>query len=166
MPAAGNFPPPPALTGLETAGLMRIERLAIARDMPGFVAALAAALSCRRERAERLGQDATGEALALALAAAGMRVEPAARVFMCMAPEIAHSVERVHALAEMVASVPRAAAMRLVAAMLNLPSPAVLAVQAPPARALPSRPQLQGGIRPLRQEEGIAMPAPLESAAA
>ena len=153
--------PPPPVAAHEAAGLKRLERLALARDMPGFVAALAVALTCKRERAERLAQDATGEPLALALVAAGMRAEPAARIFMCMAPAIAHSVERVHALADLVASVPRAAAMRLVAAMLNLPAPAALAAETPAARALPSRPQVHGGVamRPLRQEEGGDIPA-------
>ena len=142
-----------AVTAAQAAALQRLERLAMVRDWSGFANACGAVLGCTAGQAELLLHDRTGEPLALALAATGMDSAAAARIFMCLDPEIAHSVDRVHGLAQLVASTPRQNAARLAMAMLGLSSTGAR-LQAGDlhdriAREWPSRPQLQGSAKPV-----------------
>ncbi|PPD44625.1 MAG: hypothetical protein CTY15_06685 [Methylocystis sp.] len=95
----------------------RLESAAVRRDRGALAALLAAALDCRKERAETLLTDTHGEALALALVALGFSPEAATRLFLCADAAIAYDADRVRALAALVRSTPQRAAMRVVVAV-------------------------------------------------
>lgn len=130
----------------EAAALLRLERLAIERNVAAFDQALGVALACPADTAHRLANDPSGEALAIALAAIGMGPANAARVFMSLAPSIAHSVERVHALTALVRSLSQQAARSIVADITGRSKWTLLRAmpQAVSHHALPSRAQTEG----------------------
>ena len=105
------------VSAADLAALERVERAVMAPDRDGLDTALAAALNVRLDDAWQLIDDPKGEPLALALAAIGASPELAARVFILSGPAIGHSVMAVRSLTNLVESVPRRTAQRLVAAM-------------------------------------------------
>jgi uncharacterized protein (DUF2336 family) len=84
--------------------LAEIERYARDQDWSRFAFRLAMALALRIEDVRRVMGDASGEALAVALAAIGAPPSMAARVFMCREPAIAHSYPSVLELSGLVGS--------------------------------------------------------------
>ena len=146
------------LTGEEAAAHLKLERLALARETPAFEEALASQLSCHQDVVDLLMQDETGESLAIALAAIGMPADTAARIFMTVDPVIAHSVERVRKLTELVRVLSRRAASRLAQVILGLK----------PAQTPPRQPVEVSAAHPLASraaEMGTALPRPASAPA-
>ena len=96
-----------------------IERIALAGDKPLMAAVLARGLGATLGEATLILEDPDGEPLAAALAALGVSEEASARVFLHVAPDISHSVERVRALTSLVGELSPAAAAILVEAMVS-----------------------------------------------
>ncbi len=107
------------LDGTTAADLERMDRLMRAGDRDGFETALCAALNVDGGRLLPLIADEGGEVLALALAAAGMSPELAARIFILGDPRIGRSVDKVRALTQIVETVSAHAARRLIDAMMG-----------------------------------------------
>lgn len=93
-----------------------------AADRPGLEGldtALAHALKCNTRDVARILDDPHGEPLAIALAAIGVPVNAAARIFIFGDPSIGHSYGRVKRLVFLVKTLPARAAARLLAGMLG-----------------------------------------------
>ncbi len=111
-------------TQVETATAAELERAAKQRDWPLFTAIMARALDCAFGAARALLEDTRGEAVALALRALHVEDEAAARIFMCLDPVVAHSVERVRALTKLYGEISQPGALRLISAMVDQEAPA------------------------------------------
>ncbi|WP_457796256.1 DUF2336 domain-containing protein [Methylocystis sp. S23] len=107
----------PEIQRAETAFVRRLEGAAARRDRDAMAGLIADALECRKERARAIVSDASGEALALALAALGVDPDAAVRIFLCADPAISHDTDRVRALVALTRSTPQRAAMQIVAAV-------------------------------------------------
>ena len=130
----------------ETAAHLKLERLALARQTPAFEEALAEELHISMEMADMLMQDESGESLAIALATLAVPAETAARIFMMADPAIAHSVDVVRELTQLVHVLHPRTARRLAVAMLGVPPviPARPLYATNAANPLPSRSTSQG----------------------
>ncbi len=120
-----------------------IERAAADGDRALLAAIVASGLGAGISDTESIFDDPFGEPLALSLAAMNVSAETAARVFMLLDPQIAHSVDRVRALCRLVEAVSPATARAIVDAMIptrDAPRRRVHApVADPTAAATPSR---------------------------
>jgi len=79
----------------------RLEAAALSHNRQEFANQLAQSLKITRDQARRIVNDNLGEAIAVAAKALGMRRDMIYRIFLFINPVIGHSVERVHALAEL-----------------------------------------------------------------
>ena len=142
---------------IERATAAEIERAALARDPSLLAAIVARALGCDLAAARALTQDSHGEAVALTLRALHVAPDMAARIFMCLGPEIAHNVDRVRLLAGLVDDMPLAAATRIVRAIVNREAPRQRQDRVPPQdnreASTPSRPR--DTARPSRKPGGL-----------
>jgi len=112
-------PCPPVQRGLGTTLLS----LSTARDVPGFVGALADALGLRSDFiAAVAAADARYDLLALAIRATGLHEEEAVYAFLTLNQGVARSSERVAALVALFRAVSRAAARDLLTAILDAPT--------------------------------------------
>ena len=99
--------------------MMAIERVAQYSGLEGLDLALSSALGLTCHEVERILDDPGGEPLALALAAIGVPLETAGRVFLLGEPALAPSYRRLKALLAIVESVSPRTALRLVLGMLG-----------------------------------------------
>lgn len=106
-----DAPTPPAV--------IEIEQNARDRDWSRFAFRLGLTLALKIEDVRRIMGDASGEALAVALAAAGASPGVAERIFMCREPAIAHSYRAILALSGLVGSLTQDEARDLLAAMFS-----------------------------------------------
>ena len=106
------FSAPMRLTSLD-----ELELAAVARQPERFIALLAEALHCERELARRIADDATGEPLAVALAALGAPNEVLVRILISNDLLAGTSYQRVRALARLNNALDRNAAMMVMAAL-------------------------------------------------
>ncbi|MBE7244382.1 MAG: hypothetical protein INR63_05480 [Actinomycetospora chiangmaiensis] len=112
-------PCPPIQRGLGT----KLLRLSTARDVPGFVGALAEALGLPSDFVAAVAApDARYDLLALAMRATGLHEEEAVYVFLTLNQGVARSSERVAALVALFRAVSRAAARDLLTAILDAPT--------------------------------------------
>ncbi len=148
------------ISATEAATAAEIETAALAHDMTLVAAIIARAFGSTLGVARELLDDPRGEPVALALGALHVEPDRAARIFMCLDPAIAHNVERVRALTDIVATIAPATAERLVRAMIDRDAPA----RRPPVRTLatdgkaagaPSRPLDNARSAPLRKPGGL-----------
>lgn len=109
----------PRLSPDQTAALSRVERSVLSSDQDSFEDALAAALQIPVTETCRIVDDASGEPLAVALAAIGASPEFAARVFILSGPAIGYSVMAVRTLIALVENLSMRTAARLIAAMTS-----------------------------------------------
>jgi hypothetical protein len=94
-------PEKPGGVSLDPAVAQRLETTALARNREDFTRHLAAALRVSREQAQRIARDDLGEPIVVAAKALGIPREVFYRILMFLNPVVGHSVERVHALAEL-----------------------------------------------------------------
>lgn len=93
----------------------RLEAAALARSRDGFARELAASLQISRELAQRIARDDLGETIVVATKALGVPRELVYRILLFINTAIGHSVERVHALADLYDELPVPAADEIVA---------------------------------------------------
>ena len=110
------FSAPMRLTSLD-----ELELAAVARQPERFIALLAQALHCEPELARTIADDATGEPLAVALAALGAPNEVLVRILISNDLLAGASYQRVRALARLNNALDRNAAMMVVAALRDEP---------------------------------------------
>ncbi|WP_336485688.1 DUF2336 domain-containing protein [Methylobacterium nigriterrae] len=148
-------PPPPSEAGALLTGL------SAARDVPGFVAALAECLGLPGNFLAAAPDPALRyELLTLALRAADLREEEAVYVFLTLNEGVARSAERVFELVRLFRTTPRPAARDLLSAILDAPlrersggADAHQPYHAPDAKPrqaaerAPARPALPGRVR-------------------
>lgn len=132
--------------------LLDIEKAACVRDWSRFAFALSLRLGVRIEEARKLMGDASGETLALALAAIEAPTSLVTRIFLCREPAIAHSYGAVRHLANLAESVTPAEARRIIEAICG-PQP-----QSRPARVHAPQYDQTAATQPSR-----AAPAPLQT---
>ena len=137
--------------------LASIDCAAMARGLEGLDLALGVALGLTSDEVHRLLDDPYGEPLALALAAAGISTELAARIFILGDPRVGHSFARVRALVGIVETVSARAAWKLVAGMLDR------AAESPrrPSPLPPPEPQVRRGEPEPRRAEGATPALPV-----
>ncbi len=97
--------------------LDELELAAVARKPERFVAILADALACEPELARRIVDDASGEPLAVALAALGASNEVLVRVLISNDLSAGASYQRIRALARLNNALNRNAAIAVMAAL-------------------------------------------------
>ncbi len=123
--------------------IARLERFALGAEAERFAAALAEALECSREFAEKIADDRTGEPLAIALAALGAPHDVTVRVLTSRDLQDGADYRRVGALARLKDALNPAAAELVVAAMIGesaRPSARHQPALDPGASATPGRP--------------------------
>jgi uncharacterized protein (DUF2336 family) len=128
-----------------------IETVAASGQPDMLADALALAFGIGLAQAKKLVEEPSGEALAIALVAAGLSCEAIGRVLLCAKPPIAASVPRFFALVELAGDMSRAAALRLTAAMTS----------AQPAETARHAAYLAPGettVRPLRERAAAQVP--------
>lgn len=108
---------PPRRTGIrrEPAVGQRLEAAALARRHDEFIQELARSLSMSREQAQRIVRDELGEPIVVAAKALSIPRDLFYRILLFVNTAVGHSVERVHALAELYDRVSVRAADDLVA---------------------------------------------------
>ena len=111
--------PPQAHLAANPAALDEIELAAVARHPARFVAALAEALDCEPDLAQRIVDDPSGEPLAVALTALGAANDVLVRVLISNDLLAGESYQRIRALARLNNALDRNAATMVVAAMLD-----------------------------------------------
>ena len=99
--------------------IVTLETAAMVGDHESFASLLALGLGSSPEATKQLIDERSGEPLALAYVALGIPEDAATRLFMFRDPQIGHSSERVHALANLTRDISPGAAERIVAAMLG-----------------------------------------------
>ena len=127
---------------IEQIDTRELERAAVLGDRPLLHALVARALQIGLAEASDLVDDERGEPMALILSALRVPPEIAARVFMSLAPPIAHSHERVRALCALVVDVSPRVARDLLGSILLDDKPAAPVHAShldPTAAATPSR---------------------------
>lgn len=92
----------------------QLEQAALKRKPAAFAVLLGRGLSVRRELAERISQDASGEPIVTAAKALGIRAAVLQRILLFLNPAIGQSVERVFDLAVLYDEISVAAAMHMV----------------------------------------------------
>ena len=132
--------------------LMDIEKAACGRDWSRFAFALSLRLGVRIEEARKIMGDASGEALALALAAIEAPTSLVTRIFLCREPAIAHSYSAVRKLADLAESVTTTEARRIIESICGPQA------QTRPARGHAPQYDQTAATRPSR-----AAPAPLQT---
>jgi len=115
----GRPPAPPAPARPQL--LEELELAAVARQPERFVAILAEALDCEPDLARRIVDDASGEPLAVALAALGAANEVLVRVLISNDLRAGASYQRIRALARLNNALNRDAAMIVVSALRGEP---------------------------------------------
>jgi uncharacterized protein (DUF2336 family) len=93
----------------------RIERAALAHDREEFAEQLAGALQIPHMQARRIANDELGEAIITAAKALGMPRDALYRILLFVNTAVGHSVERVHALANLFDEITTQAALHMVA---------------------------------------------------
>lgn len=93
----------------------RLEAAALARKREDFVRELARSLRLSREQAQRIARDELGEPIVVAAKALEIPRDLVHRVLLFVNTAVGHSVERVHALAELYDEISQHAALDLVA---------------------------------------------------
>jgi hypothetical protein len=106
---------------IRSTSLDELELAAVARQPERFVALLAEALACERELAQKIVDDATGEPLAVALAALGAANEVLVRVLISNDLQAGSSYQRIRALARLNNALDRNAATMVMAALRDKP---------------------------------------------
>jgi hypothetical protein len=106
---------------MRSMSLDELELAAVARQPERFVALLAEALDCERELAQKIVDDATGEPLAVALAALGAANEVLVRILISNDLLAGASYQRIRALARLNNALDRNAAMVVMAALRDEP---------------------------------------------
>ena len=107
---------------IRSTSLDELELAAVARQSERFVALLAEALDCERELAQRIADDATGEPLAVALAALGAANEVLVRILTSNDLLAGASYQRIRALARLNNALDRNAAIMVMAALRDEPA--------------------------------------------
>jgi hypothetical protein len=107
---------------MRSTSLDELELAAVARQPERFVALLAEALDCERELAQRIVDDASGEPLAVALAALGAANEVLVRILTSNDLLAGASYQRIRALARLNNSLDRNAAIMVMAALCDEPA--------------------------------------------
>ncbi len=146
------------LDGATAATLARLDRMVLSGERENFESALGLTLGIDPATMSALLQDDGGEIMALALAAAGASEDLAARTFILGDPRIGHSVERVRALTQIVATVSAQAARRLIGAMTAAPAETTIrrSQKAKAASAAASRrADLPVDMQPARRETPV-----------
>ena len=92
----------------------RLEAAALARKREDFVRELARSLHLSREQAQRIAGDELGEPIVVAAKALGIPRDLLHRILLFVNTAVGHSVERVHALAELYDEMSPQAALDLV----------------------------------------------------
>ncbi len=152
------------LDGTTAAALDQMDRLVRCGERDAFETLLSRALGIKGDHLIPLLHDPGGEALALALTAAGATPDMAARVFILGDPRIGHSVAKVRALVHIVETLSAHAARRLIDAMAGSaesrrrnsvvarqPAPARRIEQAASSDAIPARRDVQPSPIPNRR---------------
>jgi hypothetical protein len=93
----------------------RLEAAALARKRENFVQELAQSLRISREQARRIADDKLGEPIVVAAKALLIRRDRLYRILLFINTSVGHSVERVHALAQLYDEITFAVAQDLVA---------------------------------------------------
>jgi uncharacterized protein (DUF2336 family) len=109
--------PPRTFPAANSAALDEIELAAVARQPARFVIALAEALDCEPDLAQRIVDDPSGEPLAVALTALGAANDVTVRVLISNDLLAGESYQRIRALARLHNALDRNAATMVVAAM-------------------------------------------------
>jgi hypothetical protein len=102
---------------MRSTSLDDLELAAVARQQERFVALLAETLQCSAELARAIVDDATGEPLAVALAALGAANEVLVRILTSNDLQAGANYQRIHALAHLNSALDRNAAMMVIAAL-------------------------------------------------
>ncbi len=95
--------------------IARLESAAFERNSGEFSRTLSNALGIRRDLAERLARDHSGEPIVVAAKALGMKAAVLQRILLFLNPAVGQSVQRVHDLAGLFDELPRQAAERMLA---------------------------------------------------
>jgi hypothetical protein len=135
-----------------------LEAAALARDVDGFVRALARRLGVSAAFAQRIVRDPLGEPIVVAAKALGLAPETLQRILLCLNPTIAGSVRLVHELSALFEALDADAACALVGLWRAAdPREARTGSQAPTVNRRPARenvgrsdPPLRGSTRPDR----------------
>ncbi|HKN30173.1 MAG TPA: hypothetical protein VJY34_20770 [Roseiarcus sp.] len=142
---------------MRSTSLDELELAAVSRQPERFVALLAEALDCKRELAQKIVDDATGEPLAVALAALGAANEVLVRILISNDLLAGASYQRIRALARLNNALDRNAAMMVMAALRDEPAaratrkPSIEAYPVPaPSRATPASITKRAGDSPQR----------------
>ena len=125
---------------MRSTSLDELELAAVARQPERFVALLAEALECERELAQKIVDDATGEPLAVALAALGAANEVSVRILISNDLLAGATYQRIRALARLNNALDRNAAMMVMAALRD-------------------KPLARGGHKPLTEAYAVPVPS-------
>src|SRR3569623_1535003 len=104
----------------------QLEAAALKRHQADFARLLANTLRIRRELADRIAQDPSGEPIVIAAKAMGVSAAVLQRILLCLTPAIGVSVERVFDLAVLFDEISAAAAVHMVSIWHDL-APAIVA---------------------------------------
>ncbi|MCW5691876.1 MAG: DUF2336 domain-containing protein [Pseudolabrys sp.] len=104
----------------------QLEAAALKRHQADFARLLAQVLRIRRELADRIAQDPSGEPIVIAAKAMGIQAAVLQRILLCLNPAIGMSVERVFDLAVLYDEISAAAASHMVSIWREL-APAIVA---------------------------------------
>ena len=149
---------PPGLPPVAPEIVNELEIAAVARRPERFVAVLADALDCDPTLAARIAADASGEPLAVAMAALGARSDVLVRVLIANDLESGETYRRIRALARLNNALNRNAAMAVLAALRGEPlgrrRPAPAAETAPALRDTAARRPARSAGPPQRKAAG------------
>ena len=140
--------------------IARLERFALAGEPERFAEALADALACSRSLAKRIARDASGEPLAVALAALGAPADVAVRILTSRDLEDGADYRRLGALARLRDALDPAAADLVIAAIVGELAPprraSRPAAAASPVAPRPSIKEAELAPRVLRRRRAFA----------
>ena len=149
---------PPGLPPVAPEIVNELEIAAVARRPERFVAVLADALDCDPTLAARIAADASGEPLAVAMAALGAPSDVLVRVLIANDLESGETYRRIRALARLNNALNRNAAMAVLAALRGEPlgrrRPAPAAETAPALRDTAARRPARSAGPPQRKAAG------------
>ena len=106
--------------------IVQLEIAALKRQQADFARLLAAVLRIRRDLADRIAQDPSGEPIVIVAKALGIEAAVLQRILLCLNPAIGMSVERVFDLAVLYDEISVAAAAHMVSIWREL-APAIVA---------------------------------------
>ncbi len=112
---------PPAPASHEA--IRRLEAAALTRNTSEFIRLLQRSLGIRREIAERIVRDGSGEPIVVAAKALGMKADVLQRILLFLTPVVGQSVERVYDLAQLYDELTLGAAARMLAIWRSDASP-------------------------------------------